>query len=102
MKSQKNMDEKLECCLTFNQGLLALFIKGKSFDLIISFRTNHGIQRSKVRSVEKLMNKLKRIGVFRVDKLNYNSREIIENRKIIIKHSSILELLDEQGYEIRN
>jgi hypothetical protein len=45
--------------------------------------------------------KFKKAGIFRVRKVSYTGA-FFERREFDISHSDIIELLDEQGYEIRN
>ena len=97
------MDDKIFKCFlcNYDRGLLSLYIEGLKIVIISRIKCGRVINDKKVKSVEKILSKFKRAGVFRVARASYDGA-FFERRKFDIKHSTILELLDEQGYEIRN
>ena len=103
MKSLRNMDDKIFKCFlcNYDRCLLSLYIEGLKIVIISRIKCGRVINDKKVKSVEKILSKFKRAGVFRVTRASCDGA-FFERRKFDIKHSTILELLDEQGYEIRN
>jgi len=85
-----------------NSGLQSLYVDGVG--ITISFRIPPKIDEKKVKNIKRLMNRLKKAGILRVTKPSYIGLSVGGSGKrwFDIKHSDIIELLDEQGYEIRN
>ena len=99
MKSLKNMDDKVfKCYLLYDRYWLeSLFVS--DLEIIITFRKQIKIQENKIKSPKKLLSKLKKIGVLRITRRGFID-PVLKNRRLFeIKHSDILELLDEQTYE---
>ena len=100
------MDEKIFGCFIckYDCGLLSLFVEDLKIVIVSRIKRERSrvMSDKKVKSVEKILSKFKRAGVFRVAKVSCGGGAFFERRKFDIKHSTILELLDEQGYEIRN
>ena len=104
MKSLKNMDNKIFNSYIINEnGLKALYVEGLNIVIVSRLRLNSEqiISDKKIKSIDKLLSKFKKAGIFRVRKASYTGA-FFERREFDIKHSTILELLDEQGYDIRN
>lgn len=100
MKFQKNTGkEELEFCLIYSRGLSAIYVK--ELGIIISFRSTRIKRGNKIKDVGRLLNKLKKIGVFRVEKTSI-MRNILGNRKFKIKQEDIIDLLDCQNYEVKS
>ena len=98
MKSQKNMDDKIFWCyLIEHSHLQSLYVEG--LGLIISSRSKTKMRVTKIKSIEKLLTRFRRCGILRVNK---SVCRIIGGRRFEVTHSMILELLDEQGYEVKN
>ena len=105
MKSLKNMDEKIFGCFIckYNCGLLSLFVEDLKIVIVSRIKRERSrvMSDKKVKSVEKILSKFKKAGIHRVVRVSYNGA-FIGLRRFEITHSAILELLDEQVYEIRN
>ena len=99
------MDDKVFKSYIINEnGLKALYVEGLSIVIVSRLKSKRIISDKKIKSIDKLLTKFKKAGVFRVRKATYTSYTgaFFERREFEVKHSDILELLDEQGYEIRN
>ena len=93
------MDDKVfKCYLLYDRYWLeSLFVS--DLEIIITFRKQIKIQENKIKSPKKLLSKLKKIGVLRITRRGFID-PVLKNRRLFeIKHSDILELLDEQAYE---
>lgn len=102
MKSLKNMDEKIFKSYIINEnGLKALYVEGLNIVIVSRLKSKRRINDKKIKSIDRLLAKFKKEGVFRVRKASY-AGAFFEGREFEVKHSDILELLDEQGYEIRD
>lgn len=98
----ERIERTFECYLCdFDYGLLSLYVDGLKIVIVSKIKTGHIINDKKVKSVEKILSKFKKAGIHRVARVSYNS-VIIGRRRFEVFHSAILELLDEQGYEIKN
>ena len=96
------MDDKTFKSYIINEyGLMALYVDGLNIIIVSRLNSERIISDKKIKSIDKLLAKFKKAGIFRVRKASYTG-EFFERRKFDIKHSTILELLDEQGYDIRN
>ena len=96
------MDDKIFKSYIINEnGLKALYVEGLDIVIISRLNIKRIISDKKIKSIDKLLSKFKKTGIFRVRKASYTGA-FFERREFDIKHSTILELLDEQGYEIRN
>ena len=102
MKSLRNMDDKIFKSYIINEnGLKALYVEGLNIVIVSRLNSERIISDKKIKSIDKLLAKFKKVGIFRVRKASYTGA-FFERREFDIKHSTILELLDEQGYDIRN
>ena len=102
MKSLRNMDNKIFKSYIINEnGFKALYVEGLDIVIVSRLNSERIISDKKIKSIDKLLAKFKKAGIFRVRKVSYTGA-FFERREFDISHSSILELLDEQGYEIRN
>ena len=102
MKLLRNMDDKIFKSYIINEnGLKALYVEGLNIVIVSRLNSERIISDKKIKSIDKLLAKFKKAGIFRVRKASYTGA-FFERREFDIKHSTILELLDEQGYEIRN
>ena len=96
------MDNKIFKSYIINEnGLKALYVEGLNIVIVSRLNSKRIISDKKIKSIDKLLAKFKKAGIFRVRKASYTGA-FFERREFDIKHSTILELLDEQGYEIRN
>ena len=96
------MDDKIFKSYIINEnGLKALYVEGLNIVIVSRLNSERIISDKKIKLIDKLLAKFKKAGIFRVRKASYTGA-FFERRKFDIKHSTILELLDEQGYEIRN
>jgi hypothetical protein len=96
------MDDKIFKSYIINEnGLKALYVEGLNIVIVSRLNSERIISDKKIKSIDKLLAKFKKAGIFRVRKASYTGA-FFERREFDIKHSTILELLDEQGYEIRN
>jgi hypothetical protein len=96
------MDNKIFKSYIVNEnGLKALYVEGLNIVIVSRQNSKRIISDKKIKSIDKLLPKFKKAGIFRVRKASYTGA-FFERREFDIKHSTILELLDEQGYEIRN
>ena len=96
------MDDKIFKSYIINEnGLKALYVEGLNIVIVSRLNSKQIISDKKIKSIDKLLAKFKKGGVFRVMKASYTGA-FFERRKFEVKHSDIIELLDEQGYEIRN
>ena len=96
------MDDKIVKSYIINEnGLKALY--GEGLDIVSVSRLNSEriISDKKIKSRDKLVAKFKKAGLFRVRKASYTGA-FFERREFDISHSSILELLDCQGYDIKS
>jgi hypothetical protein len=96
------MDDKIFKSYIINEnGLKALYVEGLNIIIVSRLNSERIISDKKIKSIDKLLAKFKKAGIFRVRKASYTGA-FFERRKFDIKHSDIIELLDEQGYDIRN
>ena len=96
------MDDKIFKSYIINEnGLKALYVEGLNIVIVSRLNSKRIISDKKIKSIDKLLAKFKKAGIFRVRKASYTGA-FFERREFDIKHSTILELLDEQGYDIRN
>ena len=98
------MDDKIFKSYIINEnGLKALYVEGLNIIIVSRLRLNSKriISDKKIKSIDKLLAKFKKAGIFRVRKASYTGA-FFERREFEVKHSDIIELLHEQGYEIRN
>ena len=96
------MDDKIFKSYIINEnGLKALYVEGLDIVIVSRLNSERIISDKKIKSIDKLLAKFKKAGVFRVRKGSYTGA-FFERREFEISHSAILELLDEQGYEIRS
>ena len=96
------MDDKIFKSYIINEnGLKALYVEGLNIVIVSRLNSERIISDKKIKSIDKLLSKFKKAGIFRVRKASYTGA-FFERREFDIKHSTILELLDEQGYDIRN
>jgi hypothetical protein len=96
------MDDKIFKSYIINEnGLKALYVEGLNIVIVSRLNSERIISDKKIKSIDKLLAKFKKAGVFRVRKTSYTGA-FFERRKFEVSHSAILELLDEQGYEIRS
>ena len=96
------MDDKIFKSYIINEnGLKALYVEGLNIVIVSRLNSERIINDRMIKSIDKLLAKFKKAGIFRVRKASYTGA-FFERREFDIKHSTILELLDEQGYEIRN
>ena len=96
------MDDKIFKSYIINEnGLKALYVEGLNIVIVSRINSERIISDKKIKSIDKLLAKFKKAGIFRVRKASYTGA-FFERREFDIKHSTILELLDEQGYDIRN
>ena len=96
------MDDKIFKSYIINEnGLKALYVEGLNIIIVSRLNSEQIISDKKIKSIDKLLAKFKKAGILRVRKVSYTGA-FFERRKFDISHSSIIELLDEQGYEIRN
>ena len=96
------MDDKIFKSYIINEnGLKALYVEGLNIVIVSRLNSERIISDKKIKSIDKLLAKFKKVGIFRVRKASYTG-VFFERREFDIKHSDIIELLDEQGYEIRN
>lgn len=102
MVEKVEIERTFECYLcNFDHGLLSLYVDGLKIVIVSRIKTGRIISDKKVRSIEKILSRFRKVGIFRVARSNYTGA-FFERRKFEVSHSSILELLDEQGYEIRS
>jgi hypothetical protein len=96
------MDDKiLKCYLLYDRYWLeSLYVI--DVGIIITFLKQIKIQNNKIKSSEKLLSKLRKIGVLRITKRGFIDPVVKCKRVFDIKHSEIMELLDEQSYEVRD
>ena len=98
----EEVDRTFECYLcNFNYGLLSLYVDGLKIVIVSKIKTGRIISDKKVKSIEKVLSRFRKVGIFRVARSNYPDT-FFKKRKFEVSHSDILELLDEQGYEIRS
>ena len=94
------MDDKIfKCHLSKYSSLLSLHVE--DLNIIIVSRIKCGdwvINDKKVKSIERILTKFKKVGIFRTFKSTYIGA-LYKGREFDISHSTILELLDEQTYE---
>lgn len=92
----------VKCCLLVNSGLQSLYVDG--LGITISFRIPPKIDEKKVKNIGRLMNRLKKAGIIRVTKPSYIGLSVGGSGKrwFEVKHSDIIELLDEQGYDVNS
>ena len=96
------MDDKIFKSYIINEnGLKALYVEGLNIVIVSRINSERIISDKKIKSIDKLLAKFKKAGIFRVRKASYTGA-FFERREFEVKHSTILELLDEQGYDIRN
>ena len=96
------MDDKIFKSYIINEnGLKALYVEGLNIVIVSRLNSERIISDKKIKSIDKLLAKFKKAGIFRVRKASYTGA-FFERREFDIKHSDIIELLDEQGYDIRN
>ena len=96
------MDNKIFKSYIINEnGLKALYVEGLNIVIVSRLNSERIINDRKIKSIDKLLAKFKKAGIFRVRKASYTGA-FFERREFEVKHSDIIELLDEQGYEIRN
>ena len=96
------MDDKIFKSYIINDnGLKALYVEGLNIVIVSRLNRERIISDKKIKSIDKLLAKFRKAGIFRVRKAYYTGA-FSKRREFDIKHSTILELLDEQGYEIRN
>ena len=96
------MDDKIFKSYIINEnGLKALYVEGLNIVIVSRINSERIISDKKIKSIDKLLAKFKKVGIFRVRKASY-TEAFFERREFEVKHSTILELLDEQGYDIRN
>jgi hypothetical protein len=96
------MDDKIFKSYIINEnGFKALYVEGLDIVIVSRLNSERIISDKKIKSIDKLLAKFKKAGIFRVRKASYTGA-FFERREFEVKHSDILELLDEQGYEIRN
>jgi hypothetical protein len=96
------MDNKIFKSYIINEnGLKALYVEGLNIAIVSRLNSERIISDKKIKSIDKLLAKFKKAGIFRVRKASYTGA-FFERREFEVKHSDIIELLDEQGYEIRN
>ena len=96
------MDDKIFKSYIINEnGLKALYVEGLNIVIVSRLNSKRIISDKKIKSIDKLLAKFKKAGIFRVRKASYTGA-FFERREFEVKHSTILELLDGQGYEIRN
>jgi hypothetical protein len=96
------MDDKIFKSYIINEnGLKALYVEGLEIVIVSRLNSEQIISDKKIKSIDKLLAKFKKAGILRVRKVSYTGA-FFERREFEVKHSSIIELLDEQGYEIRN
>ena len=96
------MDDKIFKSYIINDnGLKALYVEGLNIVIVSRLNRERIISDKKIKSIDKLLDKFRKAGIFRVRRAYYIGA-FSKRREFDIKHSTILELLDEQGYEIRN
>ena len=96
------MDDKIFKSYIINEnGLKALYVEGLNIVIVSRLNSEQIISDKKIKSIDKLLAKFKKAGIFRVRKASYTGA-FFERREFEVRHSDIIELLDEQGYEIRN
>ena len=96
------MDDKIFKSYIINEsGLKALYVEGLDIVIVSRLNSERIISDKMIKSIDKLLSKFKKAGIFRVRKASYTGA-FFERREFEVKHSDIIELLDEQGYEIRN
>ena len=97
------MDNKIFGCFIckYDHGLLSLYVEELKIVIVSRIERGRVISDKKVKSINKILSKFKKAGIHRVARVSYNG-VITGWRKFEITHSAILELLDEQGYEIRS
>jgi hypothetical protein len=94
------MDEKIFKCFlcNYDRGLLSLYVEGLKIVIVSRIKCGRVINDKKVKSIERILTKFKKVGIFRTYKLTYDGA-FYRGRAFDIPHSKILELLDEQTYE---
>ena len=96
------MDDKIFKSYIINEnGLKALYVEGLNIVIVSRLKSERIISDKKIKSIDKLLAKFKKAGIFRVRKASYTGA-FFERREFEVNHSDIIELLDEQGYDIRN
>ena len=96
------MDDKIFKSYIINEnGLKALYVDDLNIVIVSRLNSERIISDKKIKSIDKLLAKFKKAGIFRVRKASYTGA-FFERREFEVKHSDIIELLDEQGYDIRN
>ena len=97
MKSLKNMDN-LRCCIIREFGYQSLYVDGLEIT-IKSFRSLR-INQRKVRNIRRVLDQIRRNGIMRVSKTKFILKP--GRRWFEVSQEDVMELLDCQGYDIRN
>ena len=89
--------DNLKCCIVQEFGYKSLYVDGLEIT-IKSFRSLR-INQRKIKNVRRVLDQIRRNGIMRVSKARLIPKP---GRRFEITHSAILELLDEQGYDIKS
>jgi hypothetical protein len=90
--------DKLRCCIDREFGYQSLYVDGLGIT-IRPFGTLQ-INQRKIKNVRRILDKIRRNGIMRVLKAKLISKP--RRRWFDVSQEDVMELLDEQGYEIRS
>lgn len=97
MKSLKNMDN-LKCCIVREFGYQCIYVDG--LEITIKSYRSLKINQRKVKNIQVVLDKIKRIGIMRVTKGKLIPKP--GRRWFEISQEDVMELLDCQCYETGN
>lgn len=90
--------DNLRCCIIREFGYQSLYVDGLEIT-IKSFRSLR-INQRKVRNIRRVLDQIRRNGIMRVSKTKFILKP--GRRWFEVSQEDVMELLDCQGYEIRN
>ena len=90
--------DNLKCCLVQKFGYKSLYVDGLGIT-ITSFRSLR-INQRKIKNVRRVLDQIRVNGIMRVSKDGLTPKS--GRRWYEISQEKVMELLDEQGYEIRS
>ena len=90
--------DNLKCCIVQEFGYKSLYVDGLEIT-IKSFRSLR-INQRKIKNVRRVLDQIRRNGIMRVSKAGLIPKP--GRRWFEISQEDVMELLDDQGYDIRN
>ena len=90
--------DNLKCCIIREFGYQSIYVDG----LGITIKSFHPLQinQRKVKNVRRVLDQIRRNGIMRVSKVGLISKP--GRRWFEVSQEDVMELLDCQGYEIKN